>query len=1190
MSKQIFISYRHLNNEIANKVFKWFERNAQPLNVWIDHENLRLYCDKNNQNFHADIRRAISESQVFIYIWTKEINSSTYCTNEFNFFRSEMEKDDNKCYFILRFDSSLRPSDYNLNLSANIESVNYIDAYNDNLFIDAMKKLKATIYKRYNMSDNVSDEEMERYIATSLKPIEISHNLLNEKLLPKININYTDKYITLDEIIEEIYMKENFQLVGPRGSGRTTILQLIYNKIIQNNKDNTNYTKFVPVLINTEPLWNEYSNYDDYLKLYSDVVGFPYTNDKKFNYIFLVDSSIGSSKGRFDEESLKELSNNYNVTFIISTEKPLVLPFNNTKLIIEPLSFAKIHNIVLQFYNNNNNNNRIADFFAALLKPTFLYSQYEFENNKSYYDLILHIYKAFNNSFDAYGHARTNEIFSLTLAKSTERKRFPSAMTDEDIEKWKRIVKRNEAFNLIRLPMNLSMALQMFELKGTIPINKKAFYSKVYTILCSRETSENNFEKICLNYLSTLHNYLEKNNTRYIDKETYRSLLSTNSFGGFNSILEKLHNCGLIKIANNEIYFGYDFIYELYDGWNGKGEELIRLEQKLRVDTDKIETTFMDLLKIDNSDSANDSKYRDSLEIAVDIYLDEILADRRLLNSYENEIKRIFSERLNTAKKTNRIYQIASLYRGISRLFPEEYNLLLKDEITKFNNSDKFIKYKIGHKELFICKNLVSVADFKEFYKDGKGYYKEKDYLWSDQRRNLLISSESNRKIYRHSPIDPDEGGYCHYNINNHPIVGVNWYETEAYCNWLTEYLKMELQSDDYYVSLLTKNEYELLFKEVPISIDSINSASKNDFGRTTAVSMFDEDNKISDLYGNVWEWCNNGYFYDNDKISYCAGSAWDRKIDQNRLITTYPSQYSNNNIGFRIVIRRKQDSIKINVKNEVDPLKVVLMARVSNFELHEPINNTQQYYYKNNPPIKEILIKQQNQFVKTLEDNGVRVVWVPMRKDSTNQINTRDVGFSIGNTFVISKMKEKIRSNEHIALREVVENFTDTKVYCPKQGVIEGGDIVLNNDKIYVGISQRTNMVGYEWLKRNYSDEFEIIPIYLNEGFLHLDVVFNIVSDKYALVYKKGIKTESIEKITSTFTVIFIDDDEQMNLATNVFSINENKIVIDKRNKKLSAELQKIGKEVIELEFDEITKIGGSFRCSTCPLIRGEK
>ena len=39
-------------------------------------------------------------------------------------------------------------------------------------------------------------------------------------------------------------------------------------------------------------------------------------------------------------------------------------------------------------------------------------------------------------------------------------------------------------------------------------------------------------------------------------------------------------------------------------------------------------------------------------------------------------------------------------------------------------------------------------------------------------------------------------------------------------------------------------------------------------------------------------------------------------------------------------------EKIKINVRNEIDSLKVVLMARVSNFEIHEPINNTQKYYY----------------------------------------------------------------------------------------------------------------------------------------------------------------------------------------------------------------------------------------------------
>lgn len=1190
MSKNVFISYRHLNSEIADKVCEWLDKNAKPLKVWIDHEKLRIYGEKNNENFHANIRKALKETQIFIYVWTKEINDSDYCTNEFNFFRSEMENDSNKCYFILRFDSQLRPSDCDINLAGNIVTANYIDAYTDDLFISAMKKMKSSIYEKYNMSDNVSNSEMKKYIA-GLKPINISNSILNEDLLPKINIDYSSETLDFNKIIEEILNEESFQLVGPRGSGRTTILQLIFNRLISYKENNISSNKiFVPVLINSENLWNEYLNYDDPLKLYSTMAGFPYTNDKLFHYIFLIDSSIGSRKGRIDETSLKKLNEEHNVSFVITTEEPIVLPFKTRKLIIEPLSFAKIHNIILQYYKNKNNDRKVVDFFAALLKPAFLYSQYEFNSDEEYYKLITKISKIFHNSYDAYNKRRTNEVFSLTLARSTERKRFPAALSEDEIEKWKRIIKRNETFNLIRLPMNLFMALKMFELKGTIPINKKAFFSKIYKILLSRETSVLNFEEICLFYLSKLHNYLVDNNVKYIKKQTYKELVLGSSYGGFDSIIEKLRNCGLIKMANDEIYFGYDFIFELFNGWNGKGENLIRLEQKLRVDSEGIETTFMELLRIDNEDSSQDLNYRDSLEIATDIYLDEILADRRLLDSYNNEIKKIVSKKMKAAKENKRIYQVASLYRGISRLFPEEYNLFLKDEICDFINSSKFVKYNIGHKELYICKNLVSVADFKEFYKDGKGYHKKNEYLWSDERKNLLISSDSNKKIYRHSPIDPDEGGYCHYNIHNHPIIGINWYEAEAYCNWLTEILTKELQSDDYYVSLLSMHEYEMLFKDIEIVEDNINSESKNYFARTTAVTMFDECNKISDLYGNVWEWCKDGYFFGYDRISYCAGSAWDRKIDKDRLFTTYPSQYSNNNLGFRIVIRRKKDGLKINVKNEVNPLKIVLMASVANFKLHEPINDTQKYYYANNPPVKEKLIEQQNQFVKTLEENGVRVIWVPMREDSANQINTRDVGFSIGNTFVVSKMKEKIRSNEHLALRKVITDFVVKKIHCPKQGVIEGGDIVLNNKTIYIGIGQRTNMLGYEWLTQHYSNEFEVKPIYLNDGFLYLDVVFNVISDKHALVYKKGIKEESLKEILSSFEVIYIDEEEQQNFGTNAFSINENKIIVDKRNKKLSSQLQQIGKEVIELEFDEITKIGGSFRCTTCPLIRGEE
>lgn len=280
---------------------------------------------------------------------------------------------------------------------------------------------------------------------------------------------------------------------------------------------------------------------------------------------------------------------------------------------------------------------------------------------------------------------------------------------------------------------------------------------------------------------------------------------------------------------------------------------------------------------------------------------------------------------------------------------------------------------------------------------------------------------------------------------------------------------------------------------------------------------------------------------------------------------------------------------IKVNVKNEYGKLNTVLMASIKSFHLHPPINKTQEYYYKNDPPKMDIMIQEQLNFVSVLQNNGVEVVWAPMLSNCTNQINTRDVGFSIGNSFVISAMKENERKDEHLALEKVVENFDKTvPVYRPKAGVIEGGDIILDGNRIFVGISERTNKKGLEWLVSTFGDKFEIIEIELQKYFLHLDVVFNLLAGNYALVYSKGIKEESLVRLRAlNYTIIETEPEEQGSLATNVFAINPNLVVCDSRNKKTNDKIRNIGKTVIEVDFSEISKIGGSFRCSTCPLNR---
>ena len=279
-----------------------------------------------------------------------------------------------------------------------------------------------------------------------------------------------------------------------------------------------------------------------------------------------------------------------------------------------------------------------------------------------------------------------------------------------------------------------------------------------------------------------------------------------------------------------------------------------------------------------------------------------------------------------------------------------------------------------------------------------------------------------------------------------------------------------------------------------------------------------------------------------------------------------------------------------LHVNNEFGQLRKVLMASVETFHLHEPINLTQEYYYKYDPPVMEKLLKEQVKFVDVLSEYEVKIVWAEKRSDCTNQLNTRDVAFVIGNTFIVCPMRKKERQNEHLSLEKIIDSLEKKdNVLRPDAGFIEGGDIILDGSKMFVGISQRTNNDGLKWLKDSFSDDYDIIPVYLTPKYLHLDCVFNLLSKDVALVQRDGIIDESYKEIVRRYNVVHADLSEQIALPTNVFSINPETVVADLRNKNTNARIRETGKNVIELDFFEISKIGGSFRCSTCPLERDD-
>lgn len=211
----------------------------------------------------------------------------------------------------------------------------------------------------------------------------------------------------------------------------------------------------------------------------------------------------------------------------------------------------------------------------------------------------------------------------------------------------------------------------------------------------------------------------------------------------------------------------------------------------------------------------------------------------------------------------------------------EEEELMKAQEVSVYD--DEKPAHEVYVSDFSIGKFLVTNLEYAAFYED-KGY--ETENFWSKdgwawrtgkfESKTPEVEDKELREAYetllKARPVDlRDKPFYWEnpqWNTPNLPVVGVSWFEAEAYCNWLS-------QKTGKTYRLPTEAEWEKAARGAGNTIwswgnqwngelcNNADKDTKETLNRTSPVGMYPQGASsygAMDMMGNVWEWCADWY------------------------------------------------------------------------------------------------------------------------------------------------------------------------------------------------------------------------------------------------------------------------------------------------------------------------------------------
>ena len=222
---------------------------------------------------------------------------------------------------------------------------------------------------------------------------------------------------------------------------------------------------------------------------------------------------------------------------------------------------------------------------------------------------------------------------------------------------------------------------------------------------------------------------------------------------------------------------------------------------------------------------------------------------------------------------------------------------------------------------------------------------------------------------------------------------------------------------------------------------------------------------------------------------------------------------------------------------------------------------------------------KQHREYISILKESGIEVIELPTLNGYPDSVFTQDPAVIGRNTTIVGRFGLHSRSGEETEMvnsLKVGDWEVGTPQFIKGPGQLEGGDVLITDTAICVGVSSRTNNEGIRQLSSQLQG-LRVVPVKTRS--FHLLCGCSYIGQNTIVVAPSIVDLKPF----AGFNLIKVSKEEEY--AANILHLGKKKALMPSGYPKTREKIRDAGYQALEIDNSEFYKGDGGLTCLSSPV-----